>query len=66
MTYQEALEKFSEQLSFEPQVKYQENIKAYKNILVLGMGGSRLAPDFIKLFHPELDIPVHYDYNLPN
>lgn len=34
-------------------------------MIVVGMGGSHLAADLLKLLKPELDITVHKDYGLP-
>lgn len=34
-------------------------------MVVVGMGGSHLAADLLKLLKPELDITIHKDYGLP-
>lgn len=34
-------------------------------MIVVGMGGSHLAADLLKILKPELDITVHRDYGLP-
>lgn len=36
-----------------------------KRVVVLGMGGSHLAADMLKSWHPELRVQVHSDYGLP-
>ena len=35
------------------------------SLVVVGMGGSHLAADLLKILKPELDIIVHRDYGLP-
>jgi glucose/mannose-6-phosphate isomerase len=34
-------------------------------MIVVGMGGSHLAADLLKILKPELDITIHEDYGLP-
>lgn len=65
MTYSEILKDFASQCRYEPEVINKEKIKPYRRIVVVGMGGSRLGPDFLKICHPELDISVHSDFGLP-
>ena len=40
-------------------------MRSYKRIIVLAMGGSRLAPDVLNIYKPELDIRIHSDFGLP-
>ena len=35
------------------------------SLVVVGMGGSHLAADLLKILKPELDIIVHRDYGMP-
>lgn len=39
--------------------------RRYNKFVVVGMGGSHLAADLVKMALPDLDIVVHSDYGLP-
>lgn len=57
-----------EQLLFEPEFCFSENVKnfSFENVLLVGMGGSHLAGDLLKIFFPNENIFVHEDYRLPD
>jgi len=65
MTYREILEHFLTQFSWDPIVENKERLRPFKRIIVLAMGGSRLAPDMLNMYKPELDIRIHSDFGLP-
>lgn len=53
------------QFEFEPQLQGADNLGSFRKFLVVGMGGSHLAADLIKIAKPELDLIVHKSYGLP-
>ncbi len=56
---------YNKQFEYEPVVENAGKLKKYAKFLVIGMGGSHLAADLIKIWHPELDLVVWSDYGLP-
>jgi len=65
MTYEEGIIGIPKQFEYKPELIGQDKIRAFKKIIVLGMGGSRLAADILNMLKPELDIHIHSDYDLP-
>ncbi len=61
----EAIENFSKQLEYEPQIENADSFKAKNKFVVVGMGGSNLTPGLLKVWKPELDVVIHRDYGLP-
>ena len=61
----EAIKNFHKQFLFEPKVENSNNLVKKSGFIVVGMGGSGLAPKLLKTCKPELDIIVHQDYGLP-
>jgi len=62
----EAIKNFNKQFSYEPEIKNQKNFLTKKSsFVVVGMGGSALAPLLLKTWRPELDIIIHRNYGLP-
>ncbi|MFA6463674.1 MAG: SIS domain-containing protein [Candidatus Paceibacterota bacterium] len=61
----EAIRNFGKQFDYVPEIVNKENIKPFKKIIVLGMGGSNLASGILNIFDQSLDIYVHRDYGLP-
>lgn len=59
------IKNYNEQFSFEPVIANATKLKKFNKFLVVGMGGSHLAADIIKAWHPELDIMVWSSYGLP-
>ncbi|MBI4993345.1 hypothetical protein HZC33_00050 [Candidatus Wolfebacteria bacterium] len=62
---EQSLKNFSKQFEFEPKIINENNFKNFKKIIVVGMGGSHLATDILKIAKPELDIVIHKNYGLP-
>lgn len=61
------IKNYARQFEYEPMV---ENVgklgkKKFTKFVVVGMGGSHLAPDILKAWHPEADIIIRSDYGLP-
>lgn len=62
----EAIKKFAEQLSYQPQIENIDKLGDYKYYIVAGMGGSHLAADLVRMWDPTISLLVHSDYGLPN
>lgn len=62
----EAIKSFPAQFGFAPVIENKEKLGRYERFVVLGMGGSNLAPGLLKIWKPELDIVSHRDYGLPS
>ncbi|MBP9822094.1 MAG: hypothetical protein KBC81_01460 [Candidatus Pacebacteria bacterium] len=65
MTYEEGILGMPKQFEYKAEVINKEKIRPYTKVVVLGMGGSRLAGDILNMIKPELDILIHSDYDLP-
>ena len=65
MTYEEGILGIPKQFEYQPEVINKDKIRPFKKVIVLGMGGSRLAGDILNMVNPELDIYIHSDYDLP-
>ncbi len=65
MTYEEGILSIPGQFGYQPEIIYKEKIQPFKKVVVLGMGGSRLAGDILHMLKPELDLIIHSDYDLP-
>lgn len=59
------IESFPKQFAFEPEIINSEKLLKAKKFVVGGMGGSHLAADILKVWKPQLNLYVHYDYGLP-
>lgn len=66
MNIYEAIKDFSKQLQYEPEVVNREKLGKFERYIFVGMGGSALAPDLLRVSCPELDILIHRDYGLPD
>lgn len=62
----DAIKSFPAQFGFVPEIENKENLGVYEQCVVLGMGGSNLAPGLLKIRKPELNIVSHRDYGLPH
>jgi glucose/mannose-6-phosphate isomerase len=62
---QDDIKNFNKQFAYEPLVEHAAKLKKAKQFIVCGMGGSHLAADILKSWHPELDITVWPNYGLP-
>src|SRR3989344_8305519 len=65
MTMKEAIELFAEQFDYEPEIKNGGNFRLNEKLVVVGMGGSALAPGLVRVWKPETDIVIHKSYGLP-
>jgi glucose/mannose-6-phosphate isomerase len=63
------IKNYAKQFEYEPLVenaaKLPSGLKKAKKFIVCGMGGSHLAADILKTWHPELDIIIWSNYGLP-
>src|ERR1700722_306403 len=59
------IKNYAKQFEYEPKVENAAKLKKAKKFVVCGMGGSHLAADILKDWHPELDIIVWSNYGLP-
>lgn len=62
---QEAIKNFPKQFEYKPVIENSGKLRKYKKFIVLGMGGSNLAPELFKVRDPFLDIQSHRGYGLP-
>ncbi|OGN27622.1 MAG: hypothetical protein A2941_01360 [Candidatus Yanofskybacteria bacterium RIFCSPLOWO2_01_FULL_49_17] len=79
MSYRELILDLPKQFSWQPKMSG-EHIRpkprglfvghlfssGFKRIVIAGMGGSRLAPDILKMHWPRKNIHIHSDYGLPD
>lgn len=61
----EAIKSSSKQFGFEPKIEKEENLKKTSKYITIGMGGSHLAGDILKMIKPKLDIIIYSSYGLP-
>lgn len=66
MNTYEAIKNFPQQFSYQPELVNGEKLGKYERFIFVGMGGSALATDLLRVSNPELDILIHRDYGLPN
>lgn len=62
----ESIKNFNKQFLYEPKIKNIKNLDKKSEFIVIGMGGSALAPLLLKTWKPDLDILIHRDYDLPH
>lgn len=65
MAMYEAIKNFNKQFEYEPRVENAAALKPMTKFLVIGMGGSHLAADLLRVWNPAFDVIVHEDYGLP-
>ena len=56
---------YGKQFDYEPTIENAAKLKKFGKFVVVGMGGSHLAADIIKAWHPEIDIIVWSNYGMP-
>jgi glucose/mannose-6-phosphate isomerase len=61
----EDIKAYGKQFDFEPNIENAAKLKKFGKFVVCGMGGSHLAANIIKAWHPEIDIIVWSNYGLP-
>ena len=62
---EEAIKNFPKQFLFNPEIQNTEKLARARRFVVLGMGGSSLAAELLKMARPGADIIFHCDYDLP-
>ena len=62
----EAIKNFNKQLSYQPEIENQENLIKKSGLVIVGMGGSNLAPGLLQIWKPNLNITIWRDYGLPD
>ena len=60
-----AIKNFSEQFSYQPEIQNKEKLLNYQWCILVGMGGSHLAADILKIYNPSVHMTIHEDYGLP-
>ncbi len=61
------IKNYQKQFAYEPKVENAAKLgkRKFTKFIVVGMGGSHLAADILKAWHPELDIIIWPNYGLP-
>lgn len=62
---EQAIKNFAEQFAFEPKIENADTLKKTNKFVVIGMGGSHLSADILKVWRPSLDLVIHSNYGLP-
>ncbi len=66
MEFTEAIKSLQKQLQYQPELVNGDKLDKYERYIFIGMGGSALAPDLLRISNPELDVLIHRDYGLPD
>ena len=66
MDIYESIKSFSKQLEYQPEIINADKLGKFDRFIFVGMGGSALAPDLLRVSNPELDVLIHRDYGLPD
>ncbi len=66
MEFIEAIKSLQKQLQYQPKLVNSDKLGKYERFVFVGMGGSALAPDLLRISNPKLDILIHRDYGLPD
>src|SRR3989344_7411750 len=66
MEFIEAIKSLEKQLQYQPELVNGDKLGKYDRFIFVGMGGSALGPDLLRVSNPELDILIHRDYGLPD
>jgi glucose/mannose-6-phosphate isomerase len=56
---------YGKQFDYEPNIENAAKLKKFGKFVAVGMGGSHLAADILKAWHPEIDIVVWSNYGMP-
>lgn len=62
---EEDIRNFNKQFVWEPVIENESLLKRRHKAVVLGMGGSHLGADLLKIYDPALELGIHSDYGLP-
>lgn len=66
MEFTETIKSLQKQFQYNPEIINAEKLGKYERYIFVGMGGSALAPDLLRVTNPELDILIYRDYGLPD
>ena len=66
MDIYESIKNFSKQFEYKPELVNGDRLDKFERFIFVGMGGSALGPDLLRVSNPELDILIHRDYGLPD
>ncbi len=66
MIYEEGILGIPKQFGYKAEIINKDKLRPFNKIILLGMGGSRLAGDILNMVKPELNIHIHSDYDLPS
>jgi glucose/mannose-6-phosphate isomerase len=61
----EAIKNFNKQFLYNPEIVNIDKLVKTSSFIVVGMGGSALAPLLLKTWKTKIDIIIHRDYGLP-
>ncbi|MBI2109290.1 MAG: hypothetical protein HYT93_03925 [Parcubacteria group bacterium] len=61
----QAILNFPKQLLWEPQLVGEVHTRPIRRYIVIGMGGSHLGADLMRITHPRIPLIVHKNYSLP-
>ena len=62
---EESIRNFAKQFSYIPEIINAHAFKNHGRFIIVGMGGSHLSADILKMARPEIPIYIHKDYGLP-
>lgn len=66
MDIYQTIKDLDKQFRYEPELVNGDRLDKFERFIFIGMGGSALAPDLLRVSDPELDILIHRDYGLPD
>lgn len=61
----QAIQDFPKQLQFKPKIESRNKLIKADVFVVVGMGGSNLASDLLRVWRPSLPVIIHKNYGLP-
>src|SRR3989344_4090611 len=65
MSMEDTIKRFPEQFGWEPVVEHSDLLRAHKQYVICGMGGSQLGAMLIEAYGPAHNLILHKDYGLP-
>ncbi|MDP3901909.1 MAG: bifunctional phosphoglucose/phosphomannose isomerase [bacterium] len=61
----DVINNFNKQFAYKPELKNGSKLKKFERFIVVGMGGSNLVADLLKIWKPDINIIIHRNYGLP-
>ncbi|MDO8430124.1 MAG: SIS domain-containing protein [bacterium] len=61
----DSIKNFPEQFEYSPVIENSKKLKRFSKFVLVGMGGSHLAGDLLKIWNPKLEVLIHSNYGLP-